>query len=203
MAAAKKPKKRDRPTSEAKLLQAAAAIFSVHGFSAATTRQIAKRAGVNESLIARYFESKQGLLIELLSRFIESARARELPYPPQANLRDELQNYFKHLQKQIREDQCFFRICVSQALVDPNFSQDLQKKIPLDGNPRLKERLQLLKNSAKLPGTLSVEDIRRDVETYLHGHFLFNEVISGMATGKADASLKRFAIIYSQGLAKV
>ena len=60
------PKKRDQKGTKAKLLKAALDIFSKEGYDAATTRSIAKKAGVNESLIHRYFGSKSGLFVALI-----------------------------------------------------------------------------------------------------------------------------------------
>lgn len=50
------------------LLDTAARVFAVHGFSGATTFQIAKAAGVSEPIIYRHFESKRDLFIALVER---------------------------------------------------------------------------------------------------------------------------------------
>lgn len=48
-------------TRRRQILGAAAKLFSQHGFDGATTRQIAKSAGVNEAIIFRHFASKEEL----------------------------------------------------------------------------------------------------------------------------------------------
>lgn len=48
-------------TRRRQILRAAAKLFSQHGFDGATTRQIAKSAGVNEAIIFRHFASKEEL----------------------------------------------------------------------------------------------------------------------------------------------
>jgi AcrR family transcriptional regulator len=59
------------PGKEQKILEAAIAVFSEKGFSGATTSEIAKRAGVAEGTIFRYFKTKkdilQGILIQMLN----------------------------------------------------------------------------------------------------------------------------------------
>ena len=60
------PRRRDRAKSEAALLDAAQAEFSVHGFKATTTRAIAARAGCSEGLIQNYFGGKEGLLMAVM-----------------------------------------------------------------------------------------------------------------------------------------
>ncbi|MEK7952055.1 TetR/AcrR family transcriptional regulator [Luteolibacter soli] len=55
------------PAAE-RLLDAAVLVFARVGISGATTREIAKEAGVNEVTLFRNFQSKQGLLAEVLKR---------------------------------------------------------------------------------------------------------------------------------------
>lgn len=62
---------RDAQVTRNRLLQAARRRFAVFGYDRTTTRDIAADAGVNISLIKRYFGSKQGLFVEVLN---ESSR---------------------------------------------------------------------------------------------------------------------------------
>ena len=56
------PRARNAEATRADLLQAAVRRFTVLGYERTTTRDIAADAGVNVSLINRYFGSKEGLL---------------------------------------------------------------------------------------------------------------------------------------------
>ncbi len=51
--------------SRARIAQAALATFAEYGFEAASTREIARRAGVNQGLITYYFKSKEALWREV------------------------------------------------------------------------------------------------------------------------------------------
>lgn len=69
-----------RPKSEEKrmaLLESAAHILAEHGIAAAPTSQIAKRAGVAEGTLFRYFETKDVLFNELYFH-IKSGMCEEL-----------------------------------------------------------------------------------------------------------------------------
>ena len=55
-----------RGTGRDALLTAAATLFAEHGYDRTTTREIAERAGVDATLIARYFGSKAGLYLAAL-----------------------------------------------------------------------------------------------------------------------------------------
>lgn len=48
------------------LLAAAAELFTVNGYSATTTREVAERAGIRQATMYHYFKGKEGLLAELL-----------------------------------------------------------------------------------------------------------------------------------------
>src|SRR5438128_8285526 len=57
----------DADASRAALLRAARAAFDELGYDRATTREIGDRAGVDPALIARYFDSKEGLFIAAIA----------------------------------------------------------------------------------------------------------------------------------------
>ncbi|MCX7923969.1 MAG: TetR/AcrR family transcriptional regulator [Clostridia bacterium] len=56
----------DLPEKEHKILEAAIKVFSEKGFSAATTSEIAKNAGIAEGTIFRYFKTKKDILRGIL-----------------------------------------------------------------------------------------------------------------------------------------
>jgi AcrR family transcriptional regulator len=57
----KEPKRRDAAKTKARILTAANAIFSEHGYAQAGLREIAQEAGVASSLVLRYYQSKARL----------------------------------------------------------------------------------------------------------------------------------------------
>lgn len=63
----------DLPGKEKKILEAAIGIFSEKGFSASTTSEIAKSAGIAEGTIFRYYKTKKdilrGILIQTINLF--------------------------------------------------------------------------------------------------------------------------------------
>jgi len=68
-----------------KIVEAAAGVFAEHGSHGATTRLVARQAGVNSALIYYYFENKDALLVECtrfaLSEFLESLGMRRHTFP--------------------------------------------------------------------------------------------------------------------------
>jgi AcrR family transcriptional regulator len=58
------PRRRDAAATRQSLLDAATALFAERGYDRTTVRDIATRAGVNQSLLFRYFGSKEALFAE-------------------------------------------------------------------------------------------------------------------------------------------
>src|ERR1700712_963907 len=67
-------KPRDASATRASILWAAQVAFSHQGYTAVGIREIAARAGVNSSLITRYFRSKSGLFEAALTEAIRAER---------------------------------------------------------------------------------------------------------------------------------
>jgi TetR/AcrR family transcriptional regulator, fatty acid metabolism regulator protein len=68
-----------RAGREASLVNAAREVFVAHGFEAASVAEIARRAGVSDGLLYRYFSDKRAILTAVLERFFEDLidRTRE------------------------------------------------------------------------------------------------------------------------------
>jgi AcrR family transcriptional regulator len=58
-------RQRDPERTKARIMEAAVEEFSAKGFAGARVSEIARRAGVNQQLIAYYFDGKEGLYREL------------------------------------------------------------------------------------------------------------------------------------------
>ncbi|MGW7522550.1 TetR/AcrR family transcriptional regulator [Streptomyces sp. NPDC054783] len=70
---------RDARGTRTRILHAAGAVFAERGYEAATVREIAGRAGVNQALIFRYFGSKKALLTEVMA---QGSKEQLLRTPP-------------------------------------------------------------------------------------------------------------------------
>jgi AcrR family transcriptional regulator len=67
-------RRRDAAKTRALLLDTARRRFALDGYSSTTLRDIADEAGVNVALIARYFESKEGLFEACLTATVDELR---------------------------------------------------------------------------------------------------------------------------------
>ena len=67
---------RPLPPGGVKLVEAMKALLEEKEFSAITTAEIAKNAGVTEALIYKYFKDKRDLLHQILSEYLDQYRAQ-------------------------------------------------------------------------------------------------------------------------------
>lgn len=74
----------DANASRQALLDAARGLFDEVGYDRATTREIGERAGVDPALIARYFDSKEGLFLAAIAE--RAPGEEEIDFEPTALL---------------------------------------------------------------------------------------------------------------------
>lgn len=103
---------------KAQILEAAAKVFAEKGFHRASTKEIAKAAGISEGTIYNYFESKQALLTALLSRLGDMAPLETIPegHDPQQYYVEDSKARLAIMQQHLE----ILRAVVPEAIVDPN-----------------------------------------------------------------------------------
>lgn len=114
----------DLSEKEEKILNAAISIFSEKGFSAATTNEIAKKAGVAEGTIFRYFKTKKDILRGILIQMIQIIGGKVVTKPIEKILADAEDKDMKTLLKEIFYDRMelmdsifpMARIVITEAL---------------------------------------------------------------------------------------
>ena len=72
----KNNKEKALPPGRVKIVQALKTLLEAKEFSAITTAEIARNAGVTEALIYKYFKDKRDLLHQVLSEYLEKYRAQ-------------------------------------------------------------------------------------------------------------------------------
>lgn len=105
----------DAAASREALLEAASAVFEEVGYDRATTRQIGERAGVDPSLIARYFECKEGL-------FLAALEARPAGDGPVQEPRALLAQLLEHWEERGYSP-------ISRALASPSLSEEARDRV--------------------------------------------------------------------------
>jgi AcrR family transcriptional regulator len=99
-----------------RILDAAQEVFSRDGFQGATTREIAREAGVNEVTIFRHFHTREELLHATLR---QSCASLDALVQPEENWRDDffgcLERYVRELYAHLRGKEALVRAFTSEA----------------------------------------------------------------------------------------
>ena len=102
------------------ILDAAAAVFAEKGFHRATTKEIAKTAGVSEGTIYNYFDSKADLLIGIMTRLAELEHLdEELADALQGEAHDFLIAISRHRMGLIQQNDETIQAIMPEMLVNP------------------------------------------------------------------------------------
>jgi AcrR family transcriptional regulator len=95
----------------------AASLFAKKGFNGVTTREIAKKAKVNEAIIFRFFPNKEKLYTEIINQKVKIAPEMfNFDAVKSGNDEDLFKSVAANMLKQIKEDNTFLRIMLYSAL---------------------------------------------------------------------------------------
>jgi len=197
------PRKRDREATQNKLIKAGLEIFSKHGFDAATTQMVAKKAGVNEALISRYFDGKSGLLAAILVEFIkdkESEKASSLGYPPGETVEEEIYNFLLAYFEHDLENRDFLRVAISRSAVDPKIRKEADKHILVEGHPFFAERLLTFQKRGLIPPGVDLMEMSRVICTESLGFMFTTCLIGAVKTEDIYSLIKVSAKTFALGL---
>lgn len=117
-----------------RLLKAAIEVFSTAGFVGATTREIARVAGVNEVTLFRHFQSKEQLL-SAVAQHITALRTEALSHQEEwtQDLRLDLLHYGRLHDDMLEEYEALIRMFIGEAQRHPDEALQVfqQSFIPL------------------------------------------------------------------------
>src|ERR1700730_8643582 len=109
-----------------RLLDAAAETFSRDGIQGATTREIARGAGVNEVTLFRHFKSKEQLLRAVLERGLASEAAIMDEHSSwKENLRESMEKYARHYYSHLEKKKGIARAFLAEGHVLPKSMQTM------------------------------------------------------------------------------
>jgi AcrR family transcriptional regulator len=111
------------------ILDAAAAVFAEKGFHRATTKEIARTAGVSEGTIYNYFDSKADLLIGIMTRLAELENLdQELADALQSDVRDFFIAVFRHRVGLLPQNHETIQAIMPEILVNPALRERFRRQ---------------------------------------------------------------------------
>lgn len=141
-----------------RLLDAAAETFSRDGIQGATTREIARRAGVNEVTLFRHFKSKEQLLRAVLERGLAAEAALMDEHSSwKENLRESMEKYARHYYSHLEKKQGFARAFLAEGHVLPKSMQTMIADVIRPVRERLVSILSDAQKAGVVRGDLNVE----------------------------------------------
>jgi AcrR family transcriptional regulator len=147
----KRPSASSVDLTRERLLDAAAHTFSRDGIRGATTREIAREAGVNEVTLFRHFKSKEQLLRAVLQRGLESEIAIMDQHSSwKENLRESMEKYARHYYSHIEKKKGIARAFLAEAQILPKSMQTMIADVIRP----VRERLVLILTDAQQAGAV-------------------------------------------------
>ena len=120
-----------RPPARDRLLAAAARVFAREGLARATTREIAREAGVNEVTLFRLFRTKQRLLDAVVQENFGSPPSAPAAEPPAAttDLRADLCAHARQYERLLQENLPLIRAMIGEIHHHGSHEQKVFKAI--------------------------------------------------------------------------
>jgi AcrR family transcriptional regulator len=114
------------------ILDAAAAVFAEKGFHRATTKDIAGRAGIAEGTIYNYFNSKDDLLIGMMTRLTElETLGDELTEALQGDVRDFFVAMFRHRVESLGRAQGILQAILPEVIANAELREHYYQRFVL------------------------------------------------------------------------
>jgi AcrR family transcriptional regulator len=194
-------RKRDKEATKQALLAAAMQIFAAHGYDAATTREIAARAGSNEQLIQRYFGGKAGLLLAVLEHYGSAERqACTLP-PRRGGVAEEVAGFLAFHLRHGFACRDFLRVALGRAMVDPAVAVELGRLVSASRVPCLRQRLEALRDDGEIAAAADLEGLATALASLSFGLGFIDQVVFGRAAPQARKVIDSLAAVIAAGLA--
>ena len=183
-----------------RILEAAERVFSRDGFQGATTREIAREAGVNEVTLFRHFRSRDDLLRETI--LCRSMAPEELLGPTDEWERDlpgQLEAYVRKYYEMLLDREALVRAVVGEGrILPPTVRETLLKKMaPM--RIALIERMEAAKKAGYVNADVdlgcAVDILRDTVHTGMLRHTMY-----GTGEYSVDTYLHTVVAIFLQGI---
>jgi AcrR family transcriptional regulator len=194
-------RRRDKEATKAALLAAGVQVFAERGCDAATTREVAQVAGVNEQLIQRYFGGKSGLLLAIIGRFgEEEQRCCALP-PPCAGVEAEIRGFLEYQLARACEIGDFTRVALQRSLCDPAVAREIGRHFAETRLPLLRQRLDALRAQKLIDPEVDLEAAATALASLSFGLGFVDQLVFGADCNQLRRVVRHVARTYARGLA--
>lgn len=179
-----------KDTARTKLIQEAGRLFADLGFEGVSTREIAKAAHVNISLISYYFEGKEGLYMAVFEDFAVKAQSNMITMVDELKAPDMTRQSFEKTMKTIVQKMVHLK-------TEAPYASILMMREIMNGCPRTKDFIDRQMGSMAMGLISYIEAAQKKgfVKTEIHIPTLFISLVHSVDTytmaGRIDTVLSR------------
>lgn len=183
------------PAGKKKTLEAAVELFSNQGYNGTSTAQIAKRAGVSQATIFKYFKTKEDLLFHIIKpvfpkfvgQFIDDLKDH-------TELNEAILFFLTNRYHFLEDNQMIFKIIMQEALVNETLRLQISELFyETDVLNRLETWLNCLKeNNKQFNSDMTTLEIIRIFGSQLISYFIQNYILLIPSLDK-DEDLRRMS----------
>jgi AcrR family transcriptional regulator len=183
-----------------RILTAAQHVFSRDGFQGATTREIAREAGVNEVTVFRHFHTREELLHATLKNSCASVDALVQPIESwREDLFGRLERYVRELYALVRAKEAIVRAFISEAPILPESTRRTLQEYMLKRKALFVARLQEAQQAGLLRTGLDLSAAADFIRDAVHSAML-RHTAYGDDPESIAAHLKGITEIFYQGI---
>jgi AcrR family transcriptional regulator len=179
-----------------RILAAAELVFSRDGFQGATTREIARQAGVNEVTLFRHFRTREELLRATLNQVCTAFEAlvSQSDVVWKDRLSERLEDYVREMYSVVRQREALVRAFASEARI-----------LPESIRSALREFMELRKARfvARLKQAQELGLVRKDVDLSAASDLIRDSIHSAILRHTAYGTDPEAVDAYLQGLADI
>jgi AcrR family transcriptional regulator len=194
-------RRRDKEATKRALLAAGVQVFAERGYDAATTREVAQAAGVNEQLIQRYFGGKGGLLLAIIERFGEEERRCCAMPPPCDGVEAEIKGFLDFHLERACEVGDVSKIALHRSLCDPAVAREIGRQFGETRVPLLRQRLEVLRGRGLIGQGADLEAAATALSSLSFGLAFVDQLVFGADCERLRRVTRHVAKVYAAGLA--
>ncbi len=194
-------RRRDKEATKQALLAAAGQVFAERGYDAATTREVAQQAGVNEQLIQRYFGGKEGLLLTLIRRFGDEEQQCCQQPAPGISVEAEIFGFLKFQMEHAGAHGDLSKVALQRSLCDSEIAREIGGQFTQTRTPLLRRRLETLRDRGLIDGDADLEAAATALSSLSFGLAFVDQLVFGADCAKLESLARHVASVYAAGLA--
>ncbi len=185
--------------TEDKIINASIGLFSQKGYTAVTTKEIAKEAGVSEMTLFRHFESKHNLFEKALYKFVFPAKFISLFETLEWDLEKDLIKICSSYQDTLYKNQKIILMHLKNEELNPNL-ETMLFKFPKEFKELLSSYFEEMKNRGAIvenPETLAVSFLATNFGLF------FTSLVMNELTFETDIQtcILNYVKIFTRGIA--